>query len=575
MKTNKAIKALRKPYTARFYRGNKGAFAVAALVSLAMGAVNLVLSWLLQQVIDTMSGVAGALRLDTLAVLIAAFLGLIVLVQAAGYYAKPRFMEKAMRQYKDFAFEKLTQKSIASFKDEATATYISALSNDATSIETNYLEKQFAMVMHVAMFFGAFGMMIVYNPLLTLVAVLLSILPVIASLLAGNRLELAEKQVSERNEGFVATLKDSLSGFSVVKSFKAEQAIIKLFASSSHAVEGATCRRRKIATVLGTIGSVAGAMAQLGVFLAGAWLALSQGNITPGVVLVFVNLMNFVIQPIAEMPGILAGRKAARGLIDKLAQALDLNVRDEGVHIPKRLHEGIAVNDLSFAYEKGQPVLDGLSAFFEAGKSYAIVGASGSGKSTLLNLLMAAHNNYEGSIRYDDQELWAISSQSLYDLVSIIQQDVFVFNASIRDNITMFSDFPVEAVDRAIAQSGLSEMIKVRGEGYLCGENGAGLSGGERQRLSIARSLLRETPVLLVDEATAALDQETAYHVMGSILALQGFTRIVVTHALEEGLLRQYDRILTLKGGRLIEQGDFETLMAQKGYFYSLYTVAQ
>lgn len=568
-------KALRRPYIAQFYRGNRAAFIMAALASLMMGMMNLVLSWLMQQVIDAMSGLPAALGLGTLAALAAAFLGLIVLVQAIAYHTRPRFMEKAMRQYKDYAFEKLTRKSIASFKEEATAAYISALSNDAASIETSYLDKQFSLATNAVMFLGAFAMMLWYNPLLTLAAFALSILPVIASLLAGNRLAAAEKQVSDRNEGFVGALKDSLSGFSVVKSFKAEKAILKLFAISNQAVEAAKCRRRKIATVLGTIGAVAGAAAQLGVFLAGAWLALSRGHITPGVVLMFVNLMNFVIQPIAEMPDILAGRKAALGLIDKLAQALDLNVRDEGEPIPKRLEKGIRLHGLTFAYGEGQQALSDVSALFEAGKAYAIVGASGSGKSTLLNLLMAAHSDYAGDIYYDDHELRQISSQSLYDLVSIIQQDVFVFNASIRDNITMFSDFPREAVDRAIAQSGLLEMIRERGEDYLCGENGAGLSGGERQRLSIARSLLRETPVLLVDEATAALDKETAYRVIKAILNLDGLTRIVVTHALEEGLLRQYDRILTLKGGRLIEQGDFETLMAQKGYFYSLYTVSQ
>lgn len=575
MEKTKDIKPLRQPYIAQFYRGNRAAFALAAMVTLMMGAVNLVLSWLMQQVIDAMSGTPGALGLGKLSMLTAVFLLVIVLVQAVGYYTKPRFLEKAMGQYKDYAFQKLMKKSMASFKDESTAAYISALSNDATAVETNYLETVFSLVQNAVMFVGAFAMMILYNPLLTLVAVALSILPVIASLLAGGRLEAAEKQVSDRNEGFVATLKDSLSGFSVVKSFKAEQAILKLFSASNQAVEGAKCRRRKIATIIGTIGAVAGAMAQLGVFLAGAWLALARGNITPGVVMVFVNLMNFVIQPIAEMPGILAGRKAARGLIDKLALSLEGNVRDEGLDIRKVLEKGITLNNLSFSYEGETKVLDGITCRFEAGRAYAIVGASGSGKSTLLSLLMASHSHYTGEIYYDDHELRAISSQSLYELVSIVQQDVFVFNASIRDNITMFREFPREAVDRAIAQSGLGEMIRERGEDYLCGENGAGLSGGERQRISIARSLLRETPVLLVDEATAALDKSTAHHVTRAILGLSGFTRIVVTHALEAELLRQYDRILTLKDGRLIEAGDFDALMAQKGYFYSLYTVSQ
>ena len=172
-------------------------------------------------------------------------------------------------------------------------------------------------------------------------------------------------------------------------------------------------------------------------------------------------------------------------------------------------------------------------------------------------------------------EVKNISSESLYDIVSMIQQNVFVFNASIRDNITMFHEFPKVEVDRAIELSGLSKLIADRGEDYLCGENGSGLSGGEKQRISIARSLLKQSQVLLVDEATAALDARTAYQVSSAILDLSGLTRIVVTHALDEALLKRYDCILTLKNGSIAEADTFDRLMENKGYFYSLYTVAQ
>lgn len=121
----------------------------------------------------------------------------------------------------------------------------------------------------------------------------------------------------------------------------------------------------------------------------------------------------------------------------------------------------------------------------------------------------------------------------------------------------------------------LSSLIAERGEDYLCGENGSGLSGGEKQRISIARSLLKKSQVLLVDEATAALDVQTAFQVSNAILNLSGLTRIVVTHVLDENLLKQYDRIVTLKAGQIVEAGTFRELMENRGYFYSLYTVSQ
>ena len=222
-----------------------------------------------------------------------------------------------------------------------------------------------------------------------------------------------------------------------------------------------------------------------------------------------------------------------------------------------------------------KPVLTDVDMELPVGGCYALVGGSGSGKSTILNLLMAAYDTYAGHILYDGRELKNIAPSSLYDLVSIIQQNVFVFNSTIRDNITLFSDFPKAEVDRAVRLSGLSKLIEEKGEDYLCGENGAGLSGGERQRVSIARALLRKTPVLFVDEATAALDAETSFEVLDAILKLDGYTRVIVTHDLDENILRRCTGLFTLKNGVVSEQGTFDELMDKKGYFYSLFTVSQ
>lgn len=286
-------------------------------------------------------------------------------------------------------------------------------------------------------------------------------------------------------------------------------------------------------------------------------------------------MTGLAINPIRELPEQLASRKAAAVLIDKLAASLENNVRDEEVHIPRELKSGITLRDVSFGYESDCDVLHGINITFDAGKKYAVVGASGSGKSTLLGQLMASHGNYSGRICYDGQEVRSISSESLYDLASLIQQNVFVFNASVRDNITMFHDFSKSEVDRAIWLSGLSRLIAERGEDCICGENGSGLSGGEKQRISVARSLLRRSRVLLANEATASLDAETAYQISSAILGLDDITSIVVTHSLDEVLLRQYDGIITLKNGSVVEVGTFDSLVAKKGYFYSLFTVSQ
>ena len=575
MKINRETLTRRRQFTRQFYRGNHLNFVLALTVSLLGMALNLAISWLLQQTIDLATGTGNTLSLPQLAVVTLALLAACVVFDAFGALAKPRFLSRAIAQYREYAYAELLKKNLATFTRENTSTYLSALSNDANSIEVNYLQKLFEFSGNALLFAGSLAMMFWYSPPLALAALAFSALPLAASVLTGPRLAKAETRVSQENEGFVAALKEGLSGFSVVKSFQAEREALDLFVKSSRQVQDAKCRRLRWGSLLTSVGSTAAAAAQLGVFLTGCWMALSGWGVTPGVMVIFVNLMGCANLFVAALPDFVSNRTACNALIDKLAGALAVNLQTAGRAIPRRLEQGIAVEGLTFGYAPGQPVLHGVTARFEAGKSYAVVGASGSGKSTLLRLLMAGGSGYGGSIRYDGAELREVSTDSLYELVSLVEQNVFVFDSSIRDNITMFRDFPQEQVDRAVRLSGLQPLIEAKGESYQCGENGANLSGGERQRISIARSLLRQAPVLLVDEATAALDKETAFQVSGAILDLDGLTRIVVTHALDEALLRRYDGILVLKNGAVAECGRFDELMARKGYFYSLYTVAQ
>lgn len=568
-------KPLGKQLRGQFFYKNIPIFCLAVFAALAAGSLNLILSWIIQQLMDTAAGKSGALSFRTLLLISAGFVLLCAGLSLLNYASQPRFLERAMRQYKDFAFKKLIGKSISSFRDESAAGYLSALTNDAASIETNYLAQMLAMITKAVTFVGALLLMCRYSLLMTAIAAGLTVLPLIASLLTGNRLQAVESRVSERNGEFTAALSDCLAGFTVVKNFRAEREIFRLFAQSNKALEHEKFTGRRIKTLVGMIGAGTGIFAQLGVFIAGVYLSMKDGSMTPGAVVLFVNLMNFIISPIAELPGLLACRKAALGLVDKLAAALERSSSREGSETLNKLEHGIRLENVSFAYEPGKTVLHGINAEFEAGKAYALVGGSGSGKSTLLNLLMAAETNYSGHILADGIELSDISTESLYGTMAAIQQDVFVFNASIKDNVSMFRDFPKTEMDEAIARAHLGALIRERGEDYLCGENGSGLSGGEKQRISIARSLLKKSSVLLADEVTAALDAQTAHRVSSDILDLQGITRIVVTHTLEESLLRRYDKIFVLRGGRIEEAGSFADLMANKGYFYALFTVAQ
>ena len=562
-------------FTSQFYRGNTAVYLIALSQTFMESGCSLGVSWLLQQLIDLIGGSNTGFTLVQLALIT---LGLIVTTTASTlvlYHTKPRFISRALSQYKEYVFGELTKKNIAAFSAESTSPYISGLTNDMQVIEKGYLQNTFTMFSSLITFIGAMILMFWYSPILTLIAVALSILPLAASLVTGSKVACEETKVSQCNEAYTATLRDSLSGFPVIKSFKAEQQMIRLFRENVERLANAQCKRDKMKVLVALFGTLAGVVAQLGVFLFGAWLAISGKGMTAGTTLIFVQLMNYVLSPTGTIPTCLAERNAAKALIAKIAKALSANLREEADYTQISLKRGITVDGLTFGYEPKKTILHDISYTFKLGRKYAIVGASGSGKSTLLNLLMAAHPQYEGTICYDDTELRHINTGSLYEMQGIIQQNVFIFNASIRDNITMFRAFPEEEIDEAIRLSGLSALIADKSTDYLCGENGSGLSGGEKQRISIARSLLKKTQVLLVDEATAALDAETAHQVSSAILDLDGITGIVVTHSLEESLLSRYDSILTLKNGYITEAGTFDELIARKGYFYSLFTVSQ
>lgn len=572
MKTKQNKKKSRE-FIHQLYYKNRMNFIVTIILTIAMSSLNLMISWLIQQIMDSMAN--QNMQAVVRCAWIAASVVIAYTVANAVYRAVyPRFLQRAMQQYRDYAFSRLTQKSLRSFSKEGTALYVSALTNDCTSIENNYLAATFTLIELLFCFWGALIMMLYYSPVMLVLAVALSFLPVAVSMKAGNRLTEQEKEISKKNERFVSIVNELLSGFPVIKSFRAEAQASRLFSQRNEQAEEAKKNKRRTEQLISLLANDAGIIAQMGIFLAGAWLAISNKGVTAGVVIVFVQLMNYILNPISQVPLLWSNRKAAIALMEKLSDALSENVREEGREKLNVFSEKIEVKDLTYGYEPESPVLKDLDVQFDAGKSYAIVGGSGSGKSTLLNLLMGSSSNYQGEICIDSVSIKNIESESLYQLMTSVQQNVFVFNDTIRNNVTMFHEFSDKEVTLALERSGLSEFIEKRGEDFVCGENGANLSGGERQRISIARALLRKSPIILVDEATAALDAATARAVSFSILNLVGMTRIVVTHRLEEAILRRYDKILVMKNGTICEQGNFDTLMQQNGQFYSLFQIA-
>lgn len=558
----------------QLFLNSKGWLAVAIFTMVILSTYNIVISWLLQKIIDI---AAGNDKTPLRAILVVSVVSFMIFMVAYIIYrtARPRYIQKSMTQYKAYIFGKLLDKRISSMSKENSGKIISALTNDMRPIEDYYLDSILLMIDIGVGFLGALALMLYYSPILTLVSLLLSVLPIVMSVPSAKKLSEKEKSLSDKNENYVEIIKDILSGFVVIKSFRCEKEIEKRFMQDNEKIEDAKYERRYAEENVNVLSTAASVIMRLGVFIIGAWMAVTGTGITPGIVLVFLQLVNFVIYPIERVPKILANRKAALSIMEKLTDTIS---KENEVPDDTRcctMKKQISVHDMTFGYDEGKAILQGVNVQFESGKKYAIVGGSGSGKTTLLNLMMGTYDNYKGSIKYDGVELNEISSDALFQVVSLVQQNIFVFNDTIYNNVTLYKPFSEKEVRTAMEQAGLLEFVNSRGLDYVCGENGNALSGGEKQRISIARALLRKTSVLFMDEATAALDERTANEIMNAILSIDDLTAIVVTHRLDEYVLKQYDEIIVLHHGKVAEHGIFEKLLEEKGFFHSLYKISK
>lgn len=555
-----------------FYKNNHVNFILALVGSIGKSLIAVAIAFLLKDFIDIAIG-GNMEDLKGMMLNFVMFLVVMAADEVVTFLFTNRFIQKGMRQYKEEVYCRVMDKDIGTFMKESTSNYISALTNDAASIELNYLQGIFQIITFVMMFVAGLLAMAYLNLLLTLCVIVASLLPILVSVCFGKRLSAVEQLTSSSNASFIGLIKDVLSGFSVIKSFQAEKEVFRNFSKENIQVETHKKQRRDLIGIITVISSICGFMVNLVVFGFGSYLTL-QGVISAGTVIAFIQLLNYIISPIEQLPPLIGSRKAAEGLIQKAELNCYKEPSETSLKEVREFKEAIRLRDVSFSYEEGTPVLSHITTTFEKGKRYAVVGASGSGKSTLLNLLLGYHIQQEGEIYFDEHNLADISSSDLYDLISVIQQNVFIFDNTLLDNITMFKQFPENDIEEAVAKAGLKELLYQKGYTYSCGENGCALSGGEKQRISIARSLIKKTPILFMDEATAALDQATSHMIEDAILKIKDLTSIIITHKLDEQLLRQYDRILVLHNGRLREEGTFDELYAKKDYFYSLYTIA-
>ena len=554
-------------------KNHQKAFYAFMIFNILVPLTNIAFAYSIKDIID--SGMSQNKEALTQAVLIGAT---VIFIYAGLNFISLRLKNKLVRQimsrYKNKVFQSILDSDYRDFSKEKTGKFISVLTENMKKIEQDYLHQYFNISKNLSLMIFSLLAMFIGNWFLTLLVIIASIIPMMISGFIGQKSASLQNSAMIADQKYLAKVKDILAGFLVIKSFNVKDAICEDYSHESEKFDEINFIKRKFDVLANVISQLSGMIVFLVAFGGGMYLVFN-GYTTIGSVTAIVQLVNFVVMPLSEIGMGMSKFREGQATLNAF-EVKDVTELQTG-ETKEYFDDVISFSNIDFSYPNTEEkIFNHLSLKIQKGENIAIVGMSGSGKSTLLNLLLRFYDVTSGHISIDNKDLQAISAESLYNLMTIVQQDVYIFDDTLRANITLNQSFTDEEIKQAVQQSGLESYVLENESGLqtLCGENGSDLSGGQKQRLSIARALIRKTPILLLDEATSSLDNQVTTEIENSILDIQDLTILVVTHKLNENILKRYDRILFMKAGVIVEDGSFCDLMDRKGEFYKLFELS-
>jgi ATP-binding cassette, subfamily B, bacterial len=461
-------------------------------------------------------------------------------------FLRGRFIKNTLLKMKTEYIKKVFGKNINEFNKENNAKYISALTNDFNLIEIDYITGILKVLEGITNFLTGVIIIIIISPIILAVGIFVILVSVAISSIATRPVKKKNKERSTLLEEYSAFTKEVLSAFNIIKTNDLETRVFETFKKQSDKVQSKQYQIDKLISFVYALNNVNFGFTVFALLLTVSYLAITGIATIASVVVIIQNTFN-IVGPIAELAEALPKIITSNALFEKIDASLK-NIED---YKETKSFDGfkkkIELKNVSFSYDNDL-VLDDITLSFEKGKKYLVVGPSGGGKSTILRLLRKYFNPAKGTILIDGVNLKDIKKVDYFNKIANIEQQVFLFEDTLKNNLTLYKNYTNQEIMDAIKRAGLEDFLKTHKEGlkYKIVDNGKNVSGGEKSRIAIARGLLNKADIILLDEAFASLDYNKAKEIEDSILALKNVTIINVSHVKIKENLGKYDIIYSV-----------------------------
>lgn len=490
------------------------------------------------------------------------------------YYLMAFIGQSIVRDLREEMFVKLAGMPVSFYVRHTTGELLSRMNNDVAMVEGALARAVTGIARDVVTVIFLVVVVFYRDFWLALIAMVVFPIAIYPLLVFGRKLRQYSRRMLVSLEDITDRLNETITGIRIVKAFAMEDYERSRFNEVNERLFRAFMRRFKVRALSNPVMETLGGVGVSAIVFYGGYQVIN-GSSTPGTFFSFVTALLMLYEPIKRINEVNLTIQEGVAAADRIFSLLDMesDVQDRpDATILERIEQGIVYDGVVFSYEDAS-VLEEVSLRVDIGEAIAIVGESGAGKSTLLDLLPRFYDVTGGAIRIDGKDIRDFTQRSLREKIGIVTQQTILFDDTVRNNIAYGKpDMPLERVMDAAKAAHAHEFVSALPQGYdtLIGENGIKLSGGERQRIAIARALLKNPPILVLDEATSNLDTDSEKAVQNALDTLmKGRTTLVVAHRLST--IRNVDRIYVLAQGRVVEQGSHDQLLALNGHFARLY----